>query len=479
MSGRWMTVYGALLAAVAAVAWLRAEAMPPLASSLRLEPGRFYAVDLSGSHPTIDLALDGNCRYELIVSSLGNEARTFPVRLESRPQRGVERLPIVPVEPLVRHAPPFVLAPQDSGEAEVPRTPGAAERRFFLHVTADRIEDEKGYVPVTGVLAAEGENVRVYVDRATPPVEVAPGLIDEIIRLFDFEIIPRSREIVGVHADIDGDGKLAVLVTGWLGRLRGGTTSLNGFVRRNDFQADIDPPFGNHADVIYLNAALEPGPSLKTLLAHEYTHAVCFSGRLAGEEGRGAMPLEDDWLNEAIAHVAEKLHNGDWSNLDQRIAVFLAAPQRTPLVVRDYYRAGLWRDPGCRGATFLFLQFCVDRFGTHLLSDLVQSPAAGRSNLERATKMRFAELLRHWSIALAEANIASVPLGEKLGDYDLSGPARMTWNAGNEPCQFELCGTATAFVDLASTGRKGVVRVTVEAGPQARLQLTIVRRSRN
>ncbi len=238
-------------------------------------------------------------------------------------------------------------------------------------------------------------------------------------------------------------------------------------------------PFGNHADVIYLNAALQPGPALKTLLAHEYTHAVCFSRRLAGTGGSGALPVEEDWLNESIAHVAEKLHHGDWSNLDRRIAVFLASPQRTPLVVRDYYRAGLWRDPGCRGATFLFLQFCVDRFGERILSDLVNGPTAGRSNLERATKTRFAELLRHWAIALAEGNMASVPLYGKLGDCDLSGPVRIPWTAGSEPCLLELCGTATAFIDLAGAGRKGVVRVTIEAEPQARLQFTLVRRSRH
>src|SRR5262249_28959146 len=77
----------------------------------------------------------------------------------------------------------------------------ATERRFFLHVTADRLEDEQGYVPVTGVLAGEGELVRVYLDRQTSPAAVAPGLIDEIVRLLDREIIPRSRAIVGEHAD--------------------------------------------------------------------------------------------------------------------------------------------------------------------------------------------------------------------------------------------------------------------------------------
>lgn len=485
MSGRWMMVYGGLLAAAAAGTWLQADAKPPPSTSVRPEPGRFYAVDLSGAHPAIDIEFDGDSRYELIVSSLGDEGRTYPVHLAAQSRRRVELFPAVPVPPLVpgniasfQTTPfPMVRACDATDQTLVDKPRGTAERRFFLHVTADRLEDERGYVPVTGFLAGEGDQVRVYLDRQTSPAELAPGLIDELIRLLDREIIPRSREIVGEHADIDGDGKLAVLLTEWLGRLRGGTTSLNGFVRSSDFQADVDLPFGIHADVIYLNATLQPGPALKTLLAHEYTHAVCFSRRLARAGEVEPPSVEEDWLNEAIAHVSEKLHGGDWSNLDRRIAVFLAAPQKAPLVVRDYYRAGLWRDPGCRGATFLFLRFCADRFGDRILSDLVNSPAAGRRNLERATETRFAELFRHWAISLAEGNMASAPPYGRLGGIALAGPARMAWAVGTEPCRLDLCGTATAFIDLTGTGRKEVVRITVEAEPQARLQLSTVRRA--
>ncbi len=319
--------------------------------------------------------------------------------------------------------------------------------------------------------------MRVYVDRQTSPGDLAPELVDEMIRLFDLEIIPRSREIVGEHADVDGDGKLAILVTPWLGKLGGGATSLNGMVRSSDFQR-IEAPFGNHADVIYVNSALRPGLALKTLLAHEYTHAVCFSRRLVADAEATTLPVEEDWLNESIAHVAEKLHGGDWSNLDRRIAAFLAAPQSAPLVVRDYYRAGLWRDPGCRGATFLFLQFCVNRFGEQLLRDLVSAPFTGKGNLESATRMRFAELMRHWALALSEESSASLPLCGKLGDCSLTGISRIPWAVEGGPCEFEVHGTATAFIDLTDGRRKGVVRVTIHAAPAARLQLTVVRRPR-
>jgi hypothetical protein len=477
VSGRLIAGLGGFLAAVAIVAWLRAcdEARPK--APFRPDPGQFYAVDLSGASRSIDLEFDGGTRYELIVSSLGDAGRSFPVRLTARPHSRVESFPAVVVTPLQSRNIAQVQSPRFSGVVPAEGIAAAVERMFYLHVTADRLEDARGYVAVSGSLVGEGDQVRVYLDRQTSPADVAPGLMDDIIRLLNDEIIPRSRDFLGEHADIDGDGKLAVLVTGWLGRMCGGTTSLNGFVRANDFQPDMDVPFGNHADVIYLNTSVQPGPALNALLVHEYTHAVCFSRRLSRNGHAASLPVEDDWLNEAIAHVAENLHGGGWSNLDFRIARFLETPAVSPLAVRDYYRAGLWRDPGCRGATFLFLRFCADQFGVGLLRDLVHGPTAGKRNLERATQTAFSELFRHWTIALAEGTVASVPVQGKVGEYDLTGPARIAWPVAEGACSLTLNGTAAAYVELTGGHPSRVMRIAVEVEPQARLQLTLVRRA--
>jgi hypothetical protein len=227
VSARRIAGLGGFLAAVAIVAWLRAEAMTPPKKAVRPEPGQYYAVDLSGGSRSIDLEFDGDSRYELIVSSLGDALRTFPVQLTARPHPQVESFPAVPVPPLQPRSIAQALPPQFAGVVPAEGVAGPVKRRFFLHVTADKLEDGQGYAPVCGSLVGEGHRVRVYLDRQTSPGDPAPGLIDEIIRLLDDEIIPRSRDFLGEHADIDGDGKLAVLVTGWLGRLCGGTTSLN------------------------------------------------------------------------------------------------------------------------------------------------------------------------------------------------------------------------------------------------------------
>jgi hypothetical protein len=231
---------------------------------------------------------------------------------------------------------------------------------------------------------------------------------------------------------------------------------------------------------LYLNSSVEPGRALETLLAHEYTHAVCFSRRLADPSRTASLPAEEDWLNEAMAHVAENLHgnggvNRDWSNLDWRIAAFLAAPQNAPLVVRDYYRAGLWRDPGCRGATYLFLRYCVDQFGERLLRKLVESPLSGKRNLERVTGVAFAELFRRWTISLVQDAIASVRLHGKTGDRDLAGLARVAWRPETGLCEIDLRGTATSLTVLKHSGEAQAVRIVVHSEPGTQLQLTLVR----
>jgi hypothetical protein len=165
----------------------------------------------------------------------------------------------------------------------------------------------------------------------------------------------------------------------------------------------------------------------------------------------------------------------DWSNLDWRIAAFLASPQASPLAVRDYYRAGLWRDPGCRGATYLFLQYWVDQFGDQLLRALVDSPVVGKRNLERATGMAFPELFRRWTVALAQNDIASVGLHEKIGDCDMAGLARLEWHPEAGPCEIDLRGTSTSLVILKPAGEARTLRCVVHAEPAARLQVSVVR----
>jgi hypothetical protein len=349
---------------------------------------------------------------------------------------------------------------------------------------------------------ALGRNVRVYLDDQQSPKELAPGLVRSIAELFDNELIPRFGDLFGTYRDVDGDGRFSVLLSPWLAHLQGGRTSIGGFVRGSDFQPFIAPPFSNRCDMMYVNSQTIPGPHLRTLLIHEYTHAVSFSRRTASQPGKPAFPEEEDWLNEALAHCAESLFDGGWTNLDYRISRYLNDTAAYPLVVEDYYRAGLWRCHGCRGATYLFLRYCVERFGTQTLSRLVATPARGTRNLELATGCSFERLFRDWTLSLLESQdpqhqtasadppqkatpacrasrgqLARLDLYGELGAWGLAGPRPRKWPINSGPMTVELKGTSAAFVELSASGKTGLRRIHLAGTRGVQLQVSVVRLS--
>src|SRR5262249_48848818 len=140
-----------------------------------------------------------------------------------------------------------------------------------------------GYVAISAVLQGVGRHCQVYVDQDHADRAGLQPAVDDIVRTFDAEVYPRACRWFGQALDVDRDGRFTVLLTGWLGRLQGGKVSLGGFVRGSDFLRDLPAPFGNRCDMMYLNTNLQPGPHLRTVLAHEYAHAVIFSEHVFGD----------------------------------------------------------------------------------------------------------------------------------------------------------------------------------------------------
>ena len=501
--GRNAFAISGCLASIAGLACLAARVSSVNLPVQNLVPGEPYAVEVRSDGSTLDLAFGADTRYVLVVSSLGDAGQVYPVVLKAEPMAKAASLPLRPLEPLRARR---IRASFTPGNRQRRKPAGkttanlrSATRDFHLHVTDGELDDPKQYVRVSSRVVAEGREVRVYLDRSQDLCELASGIADEIVRLLDDEIIPRLERSLGSTRDVDGDGKFAVLLTPWLSRLQGGRTSLSGFVRGADFRSDLEPPFGNRCDMLYLNSNVQAGPHLRTLLAHEFTHAICFSERLPSQRNRHALPDEEDWLNEAIAHLGENPDGRSWSNLHYRLSRYLNSPRDYPLVVADYHRAGWWRNHGCRGATYLFLRWCVDQYGEELLPRLIRSPSCGTRNLERATGERFEELYRRWTLAVlqsasrqertgpcsdtrdcpANGGYASLDLREPLAGWELAGPRLEVWDVDSGDRQIKLRGTATAFLDVESTGAVGARRIRLQAGYGANLQISLLKRPDN
>jgi len=416
-------------------------------------------------------------RVLVIVSTLAREPGPFAIRLAARAAAGADRPERADDGPA---RPPVVRggAAGAARAAEPGMPPGA--RSFHLMAREGDVAVAGNYRAVAAKLRALGRSVQVYVDERDA-ARVGTETLREIVATFDERIVPEVGRAIGLAPDVDGDGRFTVLMSGQLARLGGGRLAVDGFVRGSDLDPTMAAPFGNRCDMLYLNAGLTPGPHLRTVLAHEYAHAAVSALKaFAGPGGTRSGTEEEGWLDEAIAHLVEDRLGFSRSNLDYRVAAFLAAPERYRLVVDDYFAAGLFRGHGNRGSTYLFLRWCADRYGPDLIGRLARSPRRGAEALEEATGAGFEGLFRRWTIALAAADgpggggdgyRSLDPFGD-FGGWPLAGP-RMARLAAGGADSWDAEGTSPHFV-IVEGGGADAVEVAVEGPARARLQVTAI-----
>jgi len=424
---------------------------------------------------------DPSAEMLVVVSSLAQAPGPFPIRLEARseeiasPPDRADDGPIRP--PMLR---PF----RGAALPAVASSPPNPERTFHMLVRDGDVGSASNYLAVKGVLRAVGRRVQVYV-----AVEDAPGvdqaLLADLVTTFDDHIHPVAARSIGLARDVDGDGRFTILLSSWLARLGGGRHSVDGYVRVTDLDESYPAPFGNRCDMMYLSTSLRPGPHVRTVMAHEYTHAVVFTRKsLQGAKARTG-PEEEGWLDEAEAHLCEDLHGFGKSNLDYRVSAFLSRPEAYQLVVEDYYAADLFRSHGNRGGAYLFLRWCADRYGPDLLPTLIGSGLSGRANLEAATGRSFADLYRRWSVALYLSGLdpkatdepgdfdglRSVDVRAPLDAWTLAGPRCSHVAPDADAEAWDAVGTSSHYA-VVQGGRGKAVEIRVEGPPDAKLQVT-------
>jgi hypothetical protein len=423
----------------------------------------------------------------VVVSALSREKGPFSVQLAARAASAAS-VPSLAVDGLpsgVRTRAGEV-RPRDARDADQVHADPRRERVFHMLVRDGDVYSPSNYIAVPAVLRGFGRRIQVYVAREDLD-SVGADAVADIINTFDNRIFPLMSSRFGPAPDVDGDGRFAVLISSWLDHLGGGRFAVDGFVRVADLDRAFRPPLGNQCDVMYLSASLESGPYLRTVLAHEYMHAVLFGQKGRGA-GRGAGPVEGEegWLDEAIAHLAEDCCGFSTSNIDYRVNAFLARPERYQLVVDDYYAADLFRSHGNRGSTYLFLRWCVDRYGPGLLPALVASRLRGAANLEECTGANFAALYRGWTLELCGQRLEESAGGESActdqvlrekgdslpGDWVRGGP-RIARLASGSVDRWTAQGTTTHYV-IVDGSTTGAVEIEVSGPRESELQVTAV-----
>ncbi len=420
-------------------------------------------------------------QHYLIVGSLADSSRTTRITLRTQSAVGPEYTPqeksiLDPAwKQKIDSQASFLERQRQERPAQSRFPPQAAplpSKTFHLFTGERDLENSANYQVVLADLCVLGRLAQVYVDRADRNIPGLDKTIAEVLRLYEQEIGPWSEQHLGRVLDVDRDGRFTILLTRKLAAMQNGKVQIDGFVRGSDFFRDLPTPFSNHCDMLYLNAGLKPGPHLRTVMAHEYAHAVTFCEHALTPYRDGPTNQdEESWLNEGVSHLVENPAEFGWSNLDRRVSAYLSGPERYPLVVADYFGSGLWRNPGTRGATFLFLRSCQTQTDADLTRRLIQSPLRGIANLETATRKPFAELFRQACVDLL------LPCNYGYLDKDhngpfLCGPHYLDVPMDNGHAKQTIAGTAAAFFLLHSPGGS-FTRLQVDAdGP---VQLTLVR----
>lgn len=269
-----------------------------------------------------------------------------------------------------------------SSPADAPAT-----RTFRMHHGSGDFNDERFYSAVQFRRVWVTKALAIYLHPAAdqPPADQLAAFAT----LFREQRLRVDRLLAATVSDVDHDGRFTVLIV----PPGQGADAPRAFVRPADFDPSARCPFGNQADVMYFAGIPRDRELTRTLIAHEYAHAVCCGIR----PGR----TEEDWLNEAIAHRVETQTAGCPKNTAHRVLRFLDQPHAYPLVVENYHEAGLWREHGCRGAVISFLADCCRRHGdAEILRALIRG-SRGVANVSTATSKDFVALNREWIATLA------------------------------------------------------------------------------
>ncbi len=271
------------------------------------------------------------------------------------------------------------------------------------------------YVEVNAELRCVGDRLLWYID--TEYIDRgSPGSSEEQIQtLCDSfnSMISAEESMLGEMSDVDGNGRLVVLMTPQVNRLG---TKLGGLVTGFFLAGDLQQrsntnQTSNQREIIY---TMTPDPSgefgarigsdltwdnlLPAVLPHELQHAISYNQHVIL---RGGTP-EEAWLNEGLSHLTEDLLGKGIEN-PSRYDLYLQHPEAYSIV--GSVAPGLAE----RGGIFLFLRYLYEQSpdGSVFLRRLLQTKLTGVANIEQAFASadpdfdQFPEFFLRWGSALA------------------------------------------------------------------------------
>lgn len=213
-------------------------------------------------------------------------------------------------------------------------------------------------------------------------VGVAQESLERSARTFEERLYPTVRRYFGSEwsPGVDNDARLTVLNARFSGA--------SGYFSSSDQYPSSVVPTSNAHEMFYINVdSTQPGTSsYESTLAHEFQHMVHWF----------ADPNEDAWVNEGLSELSE--HLCDYSK-DGRIAVFAANPD----IQLTHWESNSGRVTAHYAASFLFMAYLAERFGSDWTRDLVANERNGSSGFDSVLQahgddLSFEDIFADWLV---------------------------------------------------------------------------------
>ena len=316
---------------------------------------------------------------------------------------------------------------------EVPPAAQFATRREF--VTLGNVSGTS-FEKVTADLVYTGDNIVIYADTATPENGFTTTRLQRFGDLFDQTLYPIDTTAFGRPTDIDGNGRLIVLMTPRVNALVDETECLtDGFITGYFFGFDLvstDANRSNRGEVFYMltpdadgefsceHSVDEVAELVPSTFIHELQHMISYGAHVIQ---RGSTRDEETWLNEGLSLIAEELGSLYYeekyppgtcgpgirtdceqlfpdssqgfivSNLQYAFDWMASAPD---ISVTTFESSGSFEE---RGAAFLFLRWLGDH-KPGVFRALVQTALSGTENVSNAAGEPFPALFADFGVAL-------------------------------------------------------------------------------
>ncbi len=281
-------------------------------------------------------------------------------------------------------ADPVLLAQSLNPEIEIPRvvsvapTPLAigARRTFYI---SDM--DDGSTSPISATLRALGDHAQMWV---ADGAQVDTAALARSAAVFDEQIYPTTRELFGSEwtPGVDGDPRLVVLTAPIHGA--------GGYFSSSNQYSRLVHPYSNECEMVFVSTySAWPGTdSYHSTLAHEFQHLIHWN----------VDANEETWVNEGASMLAEDI-NGyapDYGAID----MYASLPD---------LQLNTWAsdDPEMSahyGASYLFMRYLLDRFGSTAIAEIVASPSNGIVGIDEVLRSRgtaFDQVFGEWVAANA------------------------------------------------------------------------------